>query len=113
MERVFANWRISFYFHFEREINVVERKEVSVFLKCDCGCCMLVIDKEEWKDGETTYNISIADSRYDHNHNTILGRIKNAIKVLFGKSVYYNDIYIGDSTKFKSFLEELNKLVQE
>jgi hypothetical protein len=87
------------------------KKETITFLSCDCGCCMLVIDKEEWGDGEVSYNISIQDSRYDHNHNTIFGRIKSALKILFGKPVYYNDIYIGESDKFKEFVEKLNESV--
>jgi hypothetical protein len=80
-------------------------------LKCDCGCSMLVVDREEWEDGEVNYNISVQDSRYDHNYTTLWGRIKSAAKVLFGKPVYYSDIYIGDSEKLREFLVILrNKL---
>jgi hypothetical protein len=74
---------------------------------------MLVVDREEWEDGEVNYNISVQDSRYDHNYTTLWGRIKNAAKVLFGKPVYYSDIYIEDSEKLRKFVEKLNKLFPE
>jgi hypothetical protein len=74
--------------------NAMNKKETTVLLKCDCGCSMLVVDKEEWEDGEVNYNISVQDSRYDHNYTTPWGRIKSAAKVLFGRPVYYSDIYI-------------------
>jgi hypothetical protein len=74
---------------------------------------MLVVDREEWEDGEVNYNISVQDSRYDHNYTTLWGRIKSAAKVLFGKPVYYSDIYIEDSEKFREFVEKLNKLCPE
>jgi len=60
--------------------------------------------------GDIDYDISIQDSRYDHNYTTIWGRIKSAIKILFGKPVYYSDVCINDPAKFKEFVEQLNKL---
>jgi hypothetical protein len=53
----------------------MNKKETTIMLKCDCGCSMLVVDKEEWEDGEVDYNISMQDSRYDHNYTTLSGRI--------------------------------------
>jgi hypothetical protein len=91
----------------------MDSKETSIFLKCDCGCSMLVVEKSEWDDGEIDYNISVQDSRYDHNYTTIWGRIKSAMKVLFGKPVYYSDVYIDEPEKFKSFVEKLNDLCRE
>jgi hypothetical protein len=29
----------------------MNKKETTIMLKCDCGCSMLVVDKEEWEDG--------------------------------------------------------------
>lgn len=46
-----------------------ELKEKSVIYKCDCGCSMLVVEKTVYGYGETNYNISIQDSRYDHKKN--------------------------------------------
>jgi hypothetical protein len=40
-------------------------------LKYDCGCSMLVVDKEKREDREVNYNISVQDSRYDHNYATL------------------------------------------
>jgi hypothetical protein len=92
---------------------VVNKKETTIMLKCDCGCSMLVVDREEWDDGEINYNISVQDSRYDHNYTTIWGKIKSAAKVLFGKPVYYSDIYIEDPEKIREFVGKLNKLCPE
>ena len=71
-----------------------KKNETTVFLRCDCGCSMFVVDKTELDLGETYYNISVQDSRYDHNYSTIWGRIKSAMKILFGKPVYYSDVFI-------------------
>ena len=86
------------------------QQESSVYLKCDCGCSVLVVDKTVWDDGEINYNITVQDSRYDHNYTTLLGRIKSAIKIMFGKPVYYSDIYIDRPEKFKKFVSKLNEL---
>jgi hypothetical protein len=91
----------------------MDSKETSIFLKCDCGCSMLVVEKSEWDDGEVDYNISVQDSRYDHNYTTFWGRLKSAMKVLFGKPVYYSDVYIDEPEKFKGFVQKLNDLCQE
>ena len=88
----------------------MDRQETSVMLKCACGCSMLVVEKTVWEDGEIDYNISIQDSRYDHNYTTIWGKFKSAMKVLFGEPVYYSDIAIESPEKFKAFVEDLNKL---
>jgi hypothetical protein len=93
--------------------NTMNKKETTILLKCDCGCSMLVVDKEEWKDGEVNYNISVQDSRYDHNYTTLWGRIKSAAKILFGKPVYYSDVYIEAPEKFREFVEKLNRLCLE
>ena len=88
----------------------MDKKETTVFLKCDCGCSMLVAERTEWEDGDIDYDISIQDSRYDHNYTTIWGRIKSAMTILFGKLVYYSDVCIGDPKKFREFVEKLNGL---
>jgi len=91
----------------------MNKQETSVYLKCSCGCSMLVADKTVWEDGEINYNITVQDSRYDHKYTTIWGRIKSAIKILFGKPVYYSDVYIESPDKFRAFVEDLNKLCLE
>lgn len=84
-----------------------------VFLKCDCGCSMFVVEKSVWDDGDIDYNITVQDSRYDHNNATLWGRIKGAAKILFGKPVYYSDVFISnDPDRFKSFVQEINALVE-
>jgi len=91
----------------------MDKKETFVFLRCDCGCSMFVVDKSEWEDGDVYYNISVQDSRYDHNYNTLLGRIKSAMKILFGKPIYYSDVLIEEPEKFKSFVKQLNELCED
>ncbi|MCG8499513.1 MAG: hypothetical protein MJB12_03775 [Firmicutes bacterium] len=92
---------------------VLNKQETTVFLKCDCGCSMFVVDKSVWDNGEINYNIMVQDSRYDHNHTTLWGRIKSAFKILLGKPVYYSDIYIDKPEKFKEFVGKLNALCEE
>jgi len=91
---------------------VSDRQETRIFLKCDCGCSMFVIEKTVWADGEINYNIAVQDSRYDHNNTTIWGRIKSAFKILFGKPVYYNDVYIDNPERFVEFVGQLNDLYE-
>ena len=86
------------------------KREKSIYLKCDCNCSMFVIDKTIWSDGDISYNILVQDSRYNHNHTTKLGRIKSAFKILFGKPVYYNDVYIENPEKFAKFVNQINDL---
>jgi len=88
-------------------------KETTVFLKCDCGCSMFVVDKTEWEDGEINYDISVQDSRYDHNYTTLWGRLKSAMTILFGKPVYYSDVFIQEPERFKEFVKQLNALCDE
>jgi len=87
-------------------------KETTIILKCDCGCSMFVVEKSEWEDGEINYNISVQDSRYDHNYTTLWGRFKSAMKILFGEPVYYSDVYINKPERFIEFVKQLNLLCQ-
>ena len=66
-------------------------KNESIYVKCDCGCCVLEISRYDWGD-YTEYNVAVLDSRYDHKANGLLNRVRNALKVLFGKKIYYNDV---------------------
>ena len=88
----------------------MNKQETAVYLKCSCGCSMVVAEKTVWDDGETDFDISIQDSRYDHNYTTLWGRFKSAMTILFGKPVYYSDVYIESPEKFKAFVEDLKKL---
>jgi hypothetical protein len=73
---------------------------------------MLVAERIEWEDGEVDYNISVQDSRYDHNNATFWGRLKGAAKLLFGKPVHYSDIYLDEPQKFKDFAKQINELCE-
>ena len=89
----------------------------TIILRCDDYCTMLVIDKTkyQWKDDpiEIDYNISMQDSSLDGYHNTFKQRIIRAFKVLFGKPIYYNDIYIQDEKQIIEFRDALNELIEK
>ena len=87
-------------------------KHRRIILPCNCKCCMLVIEKTIWEDGDINYNITIQDSRYDHNHNTLVGRIKRAAKILFGKPIYYNDVYLEGEQTFNQLVKDMNDLAK-
>ena len=88
----------------------MNKKETSVRLKCSCGCSAVVVEKTEWEDGDIDFDISIQDSRYDHNYTTFWGRLQTAGKILFGKPVYYSDVCIDKPETFSKFVEDISKL---
>ncbi len=90
----------------------MNRKSQRITLPCDCGCCMFVVEKSVWEDGDINYNITIQDSRYDHNYNTLWGRIKRAAKILFGKPIYYNDVHLEGEESFHQLVNDLNDLAR-
>lgn len=90
----------------------MRQKSRRITLPCDCKCCMFVIEKTIWEDGDINYNITIQDSRYDHNYNTLWGRMKRAAKTLFGKPIYYNDVYWEGEETFKRLVEDMNGLAK-
>ena len=88
----------------------MKEKSKIITLPCDCKCCMFVVEKTLWEDGNINYNITIQDSRYDHNFNTLLGRIKRAAKVLFGKPIYYSDVHLEGEDIFKKLVKDMDLL---
>ena len=84
-----------------------------ITLKCGCNCCMLVVEKAVWEDGDISFNISVQDSRYDHNNRTLWGRIRGAAKILLGKPVYYSDVYINEPQKYRAFVEQMLLLADD
>ena len=88
----------------------MKKQSKIITLPCDCKCCMFVIEKAIWEDGNINYNITIQDSRYDHNYNTPWGRIKRATKILFGKPIYYNDIHLEGEEIFRKLVKDMDLL---
>jgi len=74
---------------------------------------MFVVEKTVWSDGEIVYNLTVQDSRYDHNYTTIWGKIKTALTIFSGKPVYYSDVYIDEPEKFHNFVAQLNAMCAE
>lgn len=89
-------------------MNEIASKRVT--LPCDCRCCMLVVEKSIYDDGDEDYLVSMMHSSYIRDNRRLWTRVKNAAKVLFGKPVYYNDAYIPNSEKFNKFVADLNEL---
>ena len=83
-----------------------------ITLPCDCKCRMFVIEKTQWEDGDISYNITVQDSRYDHNFNTLWGRLKRAASVLLGKPIYYNDVHLEGTERFEQFVQEMQDLAK-
>ena len=86
-------------------------KSKMITLPCDCRCCMFVIEKTKWADGDISYNITVQDSRYDHNYNTAWGRVKRAFKILFGKPIFYNDVHLEGEDTFKKLVSDMSDLI--
>ena len=89
----------------------MEKKEKMITLPCDCRCCMFVIEKTIWECRDISYNITIQDSRYNHNYNTVWGRLKRATKVLFGKPVYFNDVHMEGEERYKKLVSDMTELI--
>ena len=81
--------------------------EKCVRMRCDCGCCAVEFTRTDWDDGEVSYDISVLDSRYDHNVNGLFGRLRRAFGVLVGKPVYFNDAFMRE----EEFVDLLGKLM--
>lgn len=91
----------------------MKKESPMVTRKCDCGCCMLVVQKALWDNTvggtDVNYHISMQDSRCVGN-NSLWGRVKNAFSCLFGKPVYYNDLVIDGEDEYLSLLKEMESL---
>lgn len=89
----------------------VRASEDRVTVDCDCGCCQVEFTKLTFGNelDDTYYNISVVDSYYGHdNPNSIMGRIKRAAGVFFGKRVTFNDALVTED-EFKTLLNDLHQ----
>ena len=91
---------------------MMEKKSKMITLPCDCMCCMFVVEKTKWEDGDVSYNITVQDSRYDRNYNTLWGRLKRACKALFGKPVYFSDVHMESEDTFKKLIKDMENLLE-
>lgn len=90
----------------------VRISEDCVTVDCDCGCCQVEFTKHVFgcEPDDTYLNIAVLDSYYDHdNPNSIMGRIKRAAGVLFGKPIPFNDALITED-EFKELLGKLHRM---
>jgi hypothetical protein len=73
---------------------------------------MLVIEKAVFENGGAWYNISVQDSRYDNNYNTLWGRLKRAAMALFGKPVTFSDLCLSGEDTFRQLVSDMEELSQ-
>jgi hypothetical protein len=94
-----------------------DNKIGSIYLRCDDGCCMLVIDKYLFKTHdkhEFSYNISIQDSCLDPEVCSLKDRIKRAVRYVMRRPVCYNDLYLEDDDHtITKFIEEIQILIDK
>ena len=83
----------------------------TLYLSCEDLAEVLKIDKLQYSNNETEFNIAILDN-YLGNKNSWLQRIKRAFKILCGKPIYYADIMVSNK-RMKDFMIKLNNLVSE
>ena len=86
-------------------------KEKYIRVRCNCACSVIEFVRTDWEDGDTDYNISVLDSRYDHNVNGIWNRLRRAFGVLVGKPVYFNDVFLNQE-RFDQLVDRLQELRQ-
>ena len=89
----------------------VRASEDRVTVDCDCGCCQVEFSKLTFgnEPDDAYYNISVLDSYYDHDSpNSIVGRIKRAAGVLFGKRIPFNDALVTED-EFEELLRTLHE----
>jgi len=72
---------------------------------------MFVVEKTQWENGEINYNIKIQDSIYDHNYNTVWGRLKRAAMALFGKPVTFSDVFLDGEENYKKLIADMTDLL--
>lgn len=89
----------------------MDRDVKSVYVPCDCGCCVLEISRSAYDD-EVSYDIAVLDSRYDHAANGLWNRVRRAAKALLGKPVYFNDVCLGESA-YVDLLDQMVDLLGE
>lgn len=85
----------------------LSRDDRYVRVPCDCGCAVLEFIRFDW-DGEYQFEANVLDSRYDHNVNGLLGRLRRAFGVLVSKPVYFNGVSLTE----EEFGELLDRLVE-
>jgi hypothetical protein len=69
----------------------------AIYVPCDCGCCVIEVSRHDWGDGDVNYNLAVLDSRYDHEANGLLNRVRRAVMALFGRRVCFNDVYMTEA----------------
>jgi hypothetical protein len=65
------------------EMKMVYKNEKSIYVKCDCGCSGIHIDKLEYKDESTEYILSISASCFYTEQDGIFSKLKGRLKFIW------------------------------
>jgi len=67
----------------KEEMKMVYKNEKSIYVKCDCGCSGIHIDKLEYKDEPTEYILSISASCFYTEQDGIFSKLKGRLKFIW------------------------------
>lgn len=88
----------------------MDKESSMIALPCDFENCMFVVGKNCYEDGDISYLISMQDSRCVNGRSTLWERIKRASKILFGKYVPFNDLYMEGEETFHKLVKDMENL---
>lgn len=83
-----------------------------VILPCACGCCNLVFERGGFEDGEAVFNVSIQAPWYGRKAVGVWNRVRGAVRTLFGKPAYCNNVRIGNKVEFSNLIDDLAELLE-
>ena len=90
---------------------MVNTREVN--MRCDCCAEMATFLRHDWKNCDTSYELSIEDAYCGGDYMGISGRFKRAWKAFWAKPVYYSAVYCEDGQRMRKFLEDCLSLMDE
>lgn len=94
-----------------RVVGIVDNARKTIHVRCDCGCCEVVFDRFAFDEDDVMYTVSVQDSYYDNNPNSVLGRLRRAVGILFGKPVCFNDACLTQQ-EFSDLVDLLGGLME-
>lgn len=90
---------------------MINSKEVN--MRCDFHAEMATFFRHDWRDGDTDYELTIADAYCGGDYMGIKGRFKRAWKAFWSKPIYYSGVYCEDGHRMRKFLEDCLSLMDE
>lgn len=92
-------------------------KHKSTYLHCDCGCGVVEFEKSSYNQDDgmihNDYALSFQNSRLVSEHNSVFQRMRDAVRVLLGKPIYYADAMTMNKNTMLDFLQSSLDIVNE